>query len=132
MPARRTTNRMKVLNGTDTPSRMRDEPDFPVVSEYPDPPDWLVDAEAVNEWEHKVRILTDAGVLTEASLSTLAKYCNMHAKAVQKWRAGTEPTAADMTQIRLMATEFGFTPASQSKVGNGSKGETNKFAELVG
>lgn len=132
MPKRRSSNRMKVLKGTDKPNRMRDEPDFPTVEEYPDPPDWLVDPEAVKEWEHKARILTDAGVLPEPALSILGQYCNMHAKAVQKWRLGSEPSAAEMTQLRLMATEFGFTPASASKVGGGKKGETNDFKELVG
>lgn len=132
MPQRRTSNRMKVLKGTDTPSRMRDEPEFPVVDGYPEAPDWLIDPVAVDEWEHKSKLLTDAGVLTEASLTVLAHYCNMHAKAVQQWRIGSEPTGADKTQLRLMATEFGFTPASASKVGGGKKGESNDFKELVG
>lgn len=123
---------MKVLNGTARRDRMREEPDFPVVEGYPDPPDWLMDPEAVAEWERKVRMLSDAGVLTEASLSTLAQYCNMHADAVKRWRLGDKPTAADLTQLRLMATEFGFTPASRSKAGGDrkSKGEGNPFGSL--
>ena len=47
-----------------------------------------------------------------ASLEVLGHWCNMHAAAVQKWRAGMTPHAAELTQLRLMATEFGFTPAS--------------------
>jgi phage terminase small subunit len=92
----------------------------------------LVDPEAVREWNHKAKLLTDAGVLNEAALSQLGHYCNMHAKAVQKWRLGSEPTAAEQTQLRMMATEFGFTPASKSKVGGGKSDEKNAFAELVG
>lgn len=132
MPARRTSNAMKVVNGTDRPDRVRGEPEFPAVTDYPEAPDWLIGPEAVMEWEHKARILTDAGVLTETSLSILGQYCNMHAKTIQKWRIGAEPTAAEMTQLRLMATEFGFTPASASKVGGGKKDEAGSFAELVG
>lgn len=132
MPARRTSNHMKVLRGTDRKDRTRDEADFPVVSGSVDPPDWLIDAEAVKEWHHKVDLLTRASVLTEAGLSLLGQYCNMHAAAVKQWRAGLAPTAADLTQLRLMATEFGFTPASISKVGRPSKGKGNPFKELAG
>ena len=121
MPRRRTSNKLKVLKGTDRPDRMRDEPDYPVVEGCPDPPDWVRVPLAVREWEEKVRLLSDAGVLTEASLSTLGHYCNMHAAAVQKWDAGMSPTAADLTQLRLMATEFGFTPASRSKASSGAR-----------
>lgn len=131
MPARRTPNHLKALKGTDRPDRMRDEPDFPVVEGAPDPPDWLIGPEAVKEWKEKVALLSSAGVLTEASLAVLGHYCNMHASAVQKWRANMAPHAAELTQLRLMATEFGFTPASQSKAGGGGKGkERNPFKAL--
>lgn len=133
MPARRTPNRLKVLKGTDNPERMRDEPDYPLVEGYPEPPDWLIDPEAVAEWERKVKILSDAGVLTEAALSTLGQYCNMHADAVRRWRLGDKPTAADLTQLRLMATEFGFTPASRSKATPiRDRGKKNPFEEMAG
>jgi phage terminase small subunit len=131
MPARRTTNHLKELKGTDRPDRMRDEPEFPVVDDAP-APDWLIGPEAVAEWCAKVALLSAAGVLTEASLAVLGHYCNMHASAVKKWRAGMDPSAADLTQLRLMATEFGFTPASKSKAGGGggAKTEGNPFRKL--
>lgn len=132
MPRRRTSDKEKAAKGTARNDRHHEEPDFPLMSEVPSPPDWLIDPEAVKEWKHKAQILTEAGVLSEAALSLLGQYCNMHAKALQKWRLGAEPTAAEMTQLRLMATEFGFTPASRFKVGSGTKGEGNKFMELVG
>jgi phage terminase small subunit len=132
MPARPTSNADKAAKGTARNDRHHEEPDFPVVERVPGPPDWLIDPEAVKEWGHKAKILVEASVLTETALSLLGQYCNMHAKAVQKWRLGAEPTAAEMTQLRLMATEFGFTPASRFKVGSGKKGEGNKFMELVG
>lgn len=130
MPARRTSNKMKALRGTDTRQRVRVEADYPMVEGYPDAPDWLKGPMAVREWDHKARLLTDAGVLTEASLSTLGHYCNMHAAAVQLWDAGMSPSASDMTQLRLMATEFGFTPASRSKAGGASKPDANPFDAL--
>lgn len=131
MPARRTSNHLKALRGTDRPDRMREEPDFPAVEDAP-PPDWLIDPVAVAEWRDKVALLSAAGVLTEASLTPLAHYCNMHASAVRQWRAGMPPTAADLTQLRLMATEFGFTPASATKAGGGGgkKKDANPFKAL--
>lgn len=129
MPKRRTSNHMKMMRGTDRPDRMRDEPDFPEPASL-DAPDWLSGPEAVKEWTHKVVLLSEAGVLTDASLSVLGQYCNMHADAVKRWRLGDKPTAADLTQLRLMATEFGFTPASRSKVGGGKKPSENPFGKL--
>jgi phage terminase small subunit len=130
MAARRTSNRMKLLKGTARPDRVRDEVEFPA-AENPPPPDWLIDPEAVREWDEKVGLLSSAGVLTVAALSLLGQYCNMHAAAVKQWRVGDAPTAADMTQLRLMATEFGFTPASRSKIGGGGKREpANPFHNL--
>lgn len=131
MPARRTPNALKVLHRTDRPDRMRDEVNFPTPAST-DPPDWLIDAEAVREWREKVALLEAAGALTQAGLSLLGQYCNMHAAAVKQWRAGLAPTAADLTQLRLMATEFGFTPASRSKIGSGAKSKANPFQELTG
>ena len=122
---------MKILKGTDRKDRMRESADYPPVTGT-EPPDWLIDATAVQEWRHKVGILTHAGVLTEADLSLLAQYCNMHASAVKQWRAGLAPTAAEMTQLRLIAADFGFTPASRSKVAVPKKKEKNPFVELAG
>lgn len=115
MPARRTSNEEKRVRGTDRPDRMRDEPDFPVVEGYPDPPTWLTHVEAIREWKKNVRILAGAGSLTEDNLSLLAHYCQLHAEIVSDVISGEKPTAADRTQLRLMATEFGFTPSSRSK-----------------
>ena len=130
MAARRTPNHLKVLAGTDRKDRIREEVEYPAAVN-PDPPDWLIDAEAVREWREKVQLLEDAGVLTVAALSLLGHYCNMHAAAVKLWREGESPTAADTTQLRLMATEFGFTPASRSKVGgSGKKEPANPFAAI--
>lgn len=84
---------LKVLQGTDRPDRHKEEASFPV-TQGAKPPDWLIDPEAGKEWELRVRLLEDAGVLTEADLTLLAHYCNSHAKLVMKWRAGVSFSAA--------------------------------------
>lgn len=130
MPARRTTNESKELSGTDRADRMRDGVEFPAAANT-EPPDWLNGPEAVKEWGHKVKLLSDAGVLTDAGLTMLGHYCNMHSAAVRQWRAGEAPTAAEVTQLRLLAGDFGFTPASQSKVrGKPKQAAPSAFAQL--
>jgi phage terminase small subunit len=132
MPARRTPNAQKQLAGTIQPCRAREEADFPAPAST-DPPDWLINPEAVTEWKHRTTLLQAAGVLTDADLTMLAHYCNLHAKTVGKWRANVEPTAAELTQLRLLATEFGFTPASRSKAAPASPAERtgNRFRKYA-
>ena len=122
---------LKVLQGTDRKDREHPEPDLPAVDGEVEAPDWLTGPEAVKEWDRLVGLLQPAGVLTEDNLSALGHLCNMHADAVKRWRLGDKPTAADLTQLRLMYAEFGMTPASRSKagsVGEGPKG--NPFESL--
>lgn len=134
MPARRTSNASKKLKGTDTPARMRDEPEFTLVSGEPDPPAWiseeLTDAEemeARREWKVVVEELIDTGVLRRIQLRMLAHYCKHHARC-----ALGKPSAADLTQLRLLATEFGMTPASLSKAGDGAGSKAkNPFQEMA-
>ena len=125
MPARRTSNEMKVLNGTARKDRLRDEPDYKPVEDYPEAPDWINGPEAAHEWRERIRDLVDA-------LAPLGHYCNLHGAIVKQWRAGMSPTAAELTQFRMLATEFGFTPASRTKAGGFKKAkeEVNPFARL--
>lgn len=133
MPRRRTSNAAKELKGTDTPAREWDEPDFEVATGQPDPPGWidsdLSDAEqmeARREWKRVVDELVHLGILRTIQFSVLAHYCKLHARS-----ALSKPSAADLTQLRLYATEFGMTPASLSKAGSGRKSGLNDFEDLV-
>jgi len=121
---------LKLLQGTDKPYRDHDEAEYPPVTST-DPPHWLCDAEAVNEWRERIRQLTAAGVLASSDLSHLGYLCNMHARAVMKWNAGGEPTAAELTQMRVLGCEFGFTPASRSKPAKtGAEEGDNRFSKF--
>lgn len=123
---------IKLLEGTDRPDRHKDEAEYPLVDGYPAPPDWLTENPyAIAEWTSKVRLLSDSGVLTEADLTLLCHYCNLHSKIATRWRAGVGSTAAEITQLRLLANEFGFTPASRHKAAPaGKRPETNPFAGI--
>lgn len=102
------------MQGTYRPYRDREEADFPPVTDT-EPPDWLIGPEAVAEWHHLLAHLMAANIVTVADLTQLACYCNMLARVIMKWRAGGEPSAAELTQLRLMAGEFGLTPATRSR-----------------
>jgi len=128
---RRKPHVLKVLQGTDQPCRRRPEPEFPVATNG-DPPEWLNDPEAVKEWRRIVGLLMPTRVLTEGDLTILGHMCNLHADCVASWGSKKDrPTAAYLTQLRVMYEAFGLTPASRSKAGTVGEADTgNPFAKL--
>lgn len=118
----------KKLQGTYRKDRDHGEPDLPVVGDA-EPPDWLISPEAVRLWKKCLRVLAPVRTLAESDLEMLAQYCNLHAKIVKLWRAGETPTAALLTQLRMMANEFGLTPASRSKPSAVGGGDSSDPAE---
>lgn len=133
MPNKRKPTALKVLEGTNQPVRANPaEPEFEP-TEGAVRPDWLNGPEAVKEWDRLAGLLESQRVLTDADLQTLGHLCNLHAKCVEKWRLGAQPTAAELTQLRMMNVEFGLTPASRAKVSSVGEGKSkNKFAGLAG
>ena len=128
----RKPNALKLLQGETRPHRHRPEADWPVVEGYPQGPDWLCNDDARAEWDRAVKWLQDTTVLTEPDLNRLAWFCNLHGKGVEKWRAGEMPSSRDTTDYRIMAGEFGFTPASRHKATPAGKPKsTNAFAKLT-
>lgn len=114
MPNPRKPRALKVLEGTQRKDRDRAEPEFPPVSGAA-PPDWLSTTDAVTEWRRLAALLEATRVLTEGDLTALGHLCNLHGACVKLYRAGMQPTAAELTQLRLGLAEFGLTPASRSK-----------------
>ena len=114
MPRQRKPAALKLMQGTDQPCRRREEVAFPLVTEA-EPPDWLINAFAINEWHDRVEQLTTTGVLTTADLTSLVIYCNLVARAKMKFDAGSAPTSAEVNQLRMMAGEFGLSPTTRSK-----------------
>lgn len=131
MPRPRKTNAQKELTGTDRKDRRRDEAEFPE-TETIEPPDWLVDPVAVDEWTTRVKHLKSARVLTDADLVMLAHYCNLHSRMVKKWRADMTPTGTEFKEIRYFAGQFGFTPATRHLPGTTEKepDPSSPFAKL--
>ncbi len=122
---------LKLLEGTARLDRAVEEAAWPMVDGYPEGPDWLTGPDAVDQWNEAVRWLADARVLTAPDLGRLANFCNMHAEIVTLWRSGHAPTSQDQTQYRIMAGEFGFTPATRHKaVAMGKSKTDNPFADF--
>lgn len=101
-------------------------------------PEWL-DAEAKREWDRVVPKLAQLGVLTDLDGSMLADYCATHsiavkaAKRVQReglmLKGPFGPVRNPLikvaqearAQARLLAAEFGLSPASRSRVSAAEK-----------
>ncbi len=109
-----------------------------------DPPEWLCDV-ARETWNRLAPLLANAGLLTEADVQTLARYCDMTARwhAARKWYERMEreegglgfpitdkdgkvrcyQTWPETTEYHRLAKamlqieqEFGFTPSARSRV----------------
>ena len=121
---------LKVLQGTNRPSRDRPEPEFPPADDVQQP-DWLSSPDAVAEWKRLVPLLKATRVLTQGDLTTLGHLCNLHGDCVKLYRAGLSPLAAQLTQLRLYLAEFGLTPASRAKAAPAGAGKkANPFKAL--
>jgi phage terminase small subunit len=103
--------------------------ELPVVSEVPDPPDWLPNVHAVKEWQRLAPVLVNNKLLTDAGLMAFGHLCALHGKLVQLWAAGESPTGHMLSQYRALINDFGLTPVAQGKVKTpGDDPKANKFA----
>jgi phage terminase small subunit len=130
MPNRAKPRALKVLEGT--LQKHRDNPNEPIYEPTSGmSTDGLRDGYALQVWEELRDILESKFVLTRADRLALMTLCNYQSMVDEKWRNGEAPTAAEVTQLRMMWVEFGITPASRPKVSSvGESKKANKFANL--
>lgn len=129
-PGKKPTS-LKVVAGTDRKDRAAPPVvELPVIDKVPDPPEWLINAHAINEWKRLARILTANGLLTEGGLSALGVLCSTHGDIVRQLSAGIMPTAHLVSQYRALVNDFGLTPVAQGKVraGGEEKKPAGRFA----
>lgn len=129
------------------------EPKFPKFefNGLPAPPSWL-NSPAKREWKRMVPLLHNAGVLTQADLSSLAAYCQAYGQFIeatkvikaegytfesdkgnilQRPEVGIANTA--MKLMVTIAREFGMTPSSRSNIKVEEVEESpNPFAVFIG
>lgn len=114
MPRRRKSNAQKGVEGTFREDRAHVEAELPAAKSFK-PPEGLISPDAIKLWKKVTKILAPVRLLSDADLDLLLHYCNLHAKCLKLWAADETPTASMLTQLRLMASEFGLTPASRSR-----------------
>ncbi|MDG5498960.1 P27 family phage terminase small subunit [Marinobacter sp. BGYM27] len=116
------------MAGTDRPDRgAQDAPDYDLVEEFPDPPQYL-NTDGAQMWSDIGRQLVAARVLQVVDLFSLEQLCFAWQCFRRKAKAEMEPTAAETTALKSLFSEFGMTPASRAKVSSGGeKAKGNKF-----
>ena len=143
--------KIKEIKGTKRKSNtLRNEFDPETVDALPEPPEWLPEL-ASDEWRRITKELKTWDMLAETDLAVLSIYCNEYyvyismeqemrrlsrvmiyrdesgkVKHIQPVAYQTIATGA-MRKMLAIATEFGFTPASRTKVStDGTKKKTEK------
>lgn len=121
---------LKVIAGTVQPCRDgKPLAEFDVLTDSPVPPEWLPNAFAIREWNRLCKILISAKLLAEADLSTLGHLCAHHGKILQKYTAGTSPTASEINALRAMQADFGLSPVTRARAKHAPNGERqNQFS----
>lgn len=126
--------RLKKLAGNPGKRKLNErEPEPPVPSTLPAPPDFL-NKEGKREWMRAGRILLDAKVLTEADLAALAAYSALYSRLAEAERnlvkegpivkvngyptLNTWLTVAKqcLKQMRAYMAELGLTPSSRTRI----------------
>jgi len=120
---------LKLISGTEKPCREREVMDVEVLKETPSPPHWMLNPDAIEEWNTLAPIFTANGLMTIANVSVLAQLCSLHGALVQSWKNGWVPHAATMGQYRSMVNDFGLTPVAMQKIKlPGENKKANAFA----
>ncbi|GLK88309.1 hypothetical protein GCM10017655_13710 [Pseudomonas turukhanskensis] len=120
---------LKVLAGTSRPDReVPDVPEFDLIDDFPSPPQHL-NVDGAEMWNNLGPQLVAARVLQVVDLYSLEQLCFAWQCFRKKAKADMEATAAELTALKALFSEFGMTPASRRKVSSGGdKAPTNKFS----
>ena len=125
------SNETKRAKGESRPSRQSATVvEFPVIEgQVPEAPDWLGPL-GVELWDRVVPLLYKQKALTEADLPALETMCAYHDAVQKQLRAGLQPTASEVAQLRLFYSEFGLTNTSRVRLGKGDDGnQDNPFTK---
>lgn len=125
------------LRGTFRGDRHKKPEDLEIKSVLPEPPEWFTNEVAKKEWKRMSKELHDLGVLTALDLACLEMYCVVYARWIraememEKEKGGEVAKTPNgykqqsawllianncITQMRGLASEFGFTPAVRARI----------------
>lgn len=130
----RKPTRLKVLQGNPGKRRLPKREPEPAALEDLAAPAWLK-GHALEEWKRVTPELQRLGLLTIVDVAALAGYCQAFARWRQAKDAVDEEKSVDvaiarglvkmekeaLAQMKALAGEFGFTPASRSRVAGAGK-----------
>jgi phage terminase small subunit len=91
------------------------EESYPEVVNYPPAPDYMVNEDAVKEWDRVIRLLVVNRIMTEGELQSVAMLCNVTGQLIADARARRPINCQLMSQFRTLSNDFGFTPMSRLK-----------------
>ena len=106
---------LKILKGTARKSRLNVKEPQPKGCDITKCPAWLC-SEGKKEWKRLASSLKESGILTELDTSAFAVLCQMRGEYIEGTKNKEPVSMAHVTQMRLLAAEFGLTPSSRSKV----------------
>lgn len=147
---------LKKLSGTAQPCRVnKNEMTTTVITRIPPVPRWFTPL-AKKVYRDTTQQLKASGVLQSVDLQMLIAYCHEYANYLdiqKKLDRGEEPQVievetkngvsrqinplvkiaqASLDRAKAIAVEYGFTPASRSKVDAGGKGDGDEFEDYLG
>lgn len=112
---------LKLLDGNPGKKRINRSRPKPR-SGIPSCPSWL-SPEAKKEWRRVVKEMGPTGALRIVDGSMLATYCHLWGEFVDAARNGKTLSGNFIAQMRALASEFGMTPSSRSRITVGDKQE---------
>ncbi len=136
---------LRILEGNKEHRPIKKNPKFKPVC--PKPPKWM-DKEAKLEWRRLAKILFSKGLLTEVDLSMFQAYCIWYGKfidAAKKIKHDVFETDSGyqasnplisvankyFDNMRKIATEFGMTPSSRSRLDIKDFDEVEDWGDLL-
>jgi hypothetical protein len=119
---------LKIISGTDDPSRRREYVVDPLLGEVTKPA-WLK-GRAAKLWAEKIAIYDARGQSVVGCEAALAQYCAIEAALIEQYLKKMTPPVSQITAFRMLAGEFFDTPASQVGPAR-SPGKGSRFAANV-
>lgn len=130
----KTPAHLKVLSGTQKPSRPEYDLSVPEVVPYeevPPPPLWL-DTIAVQEYMRLAPLLIKGKLLHEGTMASFCHMCVLHSKIVKQYLADLMPPMSWIANLRNLHNDFGLTPHGAGKLKREPKEPENKPTNKFG
>lgn len=121
------SNEDKINRGIRDPSKLLSVVlEFPKLEEAPPCPTWVKFEEGKKLWDELAPLFTAKKVFSTTDMQLLAHLCELHGRIVDGYIRNVPPTAAEITALRMMFSEFGMSPTSRMRLSQGLPGNSGK------